>query len=455
MQGKSSAAYDGQWSGLNITHLFTGLFNGRPRAFAVVHHDSGSNALWEIMPQMQQQVADELVSCTAAGPASVTSQIPCYLETAVRSFGNARHRKSLNRFDVYLSEMDGQVDLKLWWRADGKAKWNQWDALTVNAKTTDPQGSTPHTWKNLTKQARTQLKSFTIPQGLVGADGYGLHTGFEFQFRLGWTGRCKIYKMSAFAKASVESLFARRDLVSANPMQEDITGNELTYSIDVDFGFDGQLVEITTQPTALNLTSGGNGTLTMAATGSGVIVYQWQVSTDNGSTWNNVNDGGWYSGATTPVLTITGSVSSMNGYKYRCSANNGWSERGCTGGGSSAVYTSESSLKVYSGISTDGTDGFGNPYSSHSEAVLHFDGTNLHISIDVWTIAWALTAYWSQLNVQVQQQDGTSWSSLGLAFNYPSINASLAGAYGGKNFRIIMDNGGRSGQTQVIAYIST
>jgi hypothetical protein len=42
------------------------------------------------------------------------------------------------------------------------------------------------------------------------------------------------------------------------------------------------------------------------------ITYQWQVSTDAGSTWANV------SGATTPTLSLSGLTAADNGKRYRC-----------------------------------------------------------------------------------------------------------------------------------------
>jgi hypothetical protein len=42
------------------------------------------------------------------------------------------------------------------------------------------------------------------------------------------------------------------------------------------------------------------------------ITYQWQVSTDAGSTWSNV------SGATSPTLSLSGLTTADNGKRYRC-----------------------------------------------------------------------------------------------------------------------------------------
>ncbi|MBK7307940.1 MAG: T9SS type A sorting domain-containing protein [Chitinophagaceae bacterium] len=84
------------------------------------------------------------------------------------------------------------------------------------------------------------------------------------------------------------------------------------------------------QPTVLNAQLPANQTIctdkvatfTVAVTsGTGPHTYQWQVSTNGGVTWANVNNGGVYSGATTATLTITAPPVTMNGYQYRAIVN--------------------------------------------------------------------------------------------------------------------------------------
>ncbi|WP_185145799.1 DUF11 domain-containing protein [Chryseobacterium sp. SNU WT5] len=47
------------------------------------------------------------------------------------------------------------------------------------------------------------------------------------------------------------------------------------------------------------------------------LTYQWQVSSNGGSTWTNISNGGVYSGATTNTITITGATVGINNYQYR------------------------------------------------------------------------------------------------------------------------------------------
>ena len=79
-------------------------------------------------------------------------------------------------------------------------------------------------------------------------------------------------------------------------------------------------------PSNTKICTGTNATFSVAATASGTITYQWQESTDGGTTWNNLIENtttgsnpatGIYTGTTGPVLTITRAPSTMNGNKYQ------------------------------------------------------------------------------------------------------------------------------------------
>jgi hypothetical protein len=77
-------------------------------------------------------------------------------------------------------------------------------------------------------------------------------------------------------------------------------------------------VTFSTQPSNKKVCIGGTATFTVAATGSSTLTYQWQLSTDGGTTWTAVANGSTYSGATTASLTVTGATVAFNNYYYRC-----------------------------------------------------------------------------------------------------------------------------------------
>ncbi len=74
---------------------------------------------------------------------------------------------------------------------------------------------------------------------------------------------------------------------------------------------------ITTHGVNRTICENDNTTFAVTATGTG-ITYQWQSSTNGGTTWNNVANGGVYTGATSATLTLTNVPSSMSGTFYRC-----------------------------------------------------------------------------------------------------------------------------------------
>lgn len=72
---------------------------------------------------------------------------------------------------------------------------------------------------------------------------------------------------------------------------------------------------ISTQPSNIAGTSGGNIQFSVIATG-GYLRYQWQY--DNGTGFMNVTNSGQYSGATTNTLTVSNLTLTNNDLRYRC-----------------------------------------------------------------------------------------------------------------------------------------
>lgn len=75
---------------------------------------------------------------------------------------------------------------------------------------------------------------------------------------------------------------------------------------------------ITAQPAVAPIVCPGyNLSISVGATGTN-ITYQWQVSTDNGTTYTNLANTGVYSGVTTATMTIALAPASLNNNRYRC-----------------------------------------------------------------------------------------------------------------------------------------
>ncbi|MEO5945483.1 MAG: zinc-dependent metalloprotease family protein [Chitinophagaceae bacterium] len=81
-------------------------------------------------------------------------------------------------------------------------------------------------------------------------------------------------------------------------------------------------VIISSQPTDKIICSGSNTSFTVTGNSTQPINYQWQISTNGGSSYVDIPNGGIYSGATTSTLNITGALTSMNSYLYRSKLSN-------------------------------------------------------------------------------------------------------------------------------------
>jgi hypothetical protein len=104
-----------------------------------------------------------------------------------------------------------------------------------------------------------------------------------------------------------------------------------------DTAFPDATITIVTQPVNRSVTAPAGTTfvVTATATQSATIVYDWEVSTNAGSTWANAT-GGVYSGADSATLTISNSTG-LTGYLYRCNL---------TATGATAKTTTSASLTV-------------------------------------------------------------------------------------------------------------
>ncbi len=84
-----------------------------------------------------------------------------------------------------------------------------------------------------------------------------------------------------------------------------------------------QPYSINTQPVNQTSCVNSSALFTAGVTGTGPATFQWQVSTNGGLTFNNVNNVSPYSGVNTPTLVINPVSAAMNGYLYRLSINGG------------------------------------------------------------------------------------------------------------------------------------
>lgn len=86
---------------------------------------------------------------------------------------------------------------------------------------------------------------------------------------------------------------------------------------------DSNAIQIQTQPADRTIGAGGTTSFTLAATADSTLQFQWQGSTDGGTTWSNLSNTGSYAGVTTTTLVISNATIALDGVQYRCVASSG------------------------------------------------------------------------------------------------------------------------------------
>lgn len=79
---------------------------------------------------------------------------------------------------------------------------------------------------------------------------------------------------------------------------------------------------ITTQPQDQTVTVGTNVTFSITTSGQLPMFYQWQYQERGSLSWNNLSDGGNYSGSGTATLTVSQTDTNMDGQPLQCVVSN-------------------------------------------------------------------------------------------------------------------------------------
>ena len=108
---------------------------------------------------------------------------------------------------------------------------------------------------------------------------------------------------------------------TGNPPAVDATGKVVGASypaLNTNVITVGRAAVVTTEPANQTVQVAENATFNAVVTpGSGTTSYQWEQSTDGGTTWTNVTNNASFAGATTTTLVVSNVTMAMHQYRYR------------------------------------------------------------------------------------------------------------------------------------------
>lgn len=197
--GKSSAAWDGVWGGLNFQAIGSGLYDGKNRAFAAVLGNNNKNEIWEFSEEYGEDTP------VTGDP----TPIQCALETKAFDFRSEFELKKLLRFDIWVVNIFGTITFKVFYRNDGETCWTPWylnsDGLSFERCSTTPSNIVPETSSNSDGliQARPGIRpQITLPQPSFNCNietAFDSRNFFDTQLRFEWTGNLQIDKYRIMA----------------------------------------------------------------------------------------------------------------------------------------------------------------------------------------------------------------------------------------------------------------
>lgn len=153
--------------------------------------------------------------------------------------------------------------------------------------------------------------------------------GYNTSFSVGATGTGLTYQWqmntgSGFVNISNTGIYSGTNSVTLNVANVPVTVNGTQYQCVVSgtctppvttavatLTVHGPVV-ITGSPANVELCAGSNATFTVTGSSVPAINYQWQVSTNGGASWAEIN------GADASSYTVTGVIAVMNNNRYRC-----------------------------------------------------------------------------------------------------------------------------------------
>lgn len=228
MRGKSFPAYDGEWNGLAFTRIFDGDIKGKRRAFAVSTDEDGENRLWEFVTGGLDD-ASYIATGTGNGIVLTENPVTSYAEFRRFDFQAPAMKKRLMRCDLWPTDIEGDVDVQVYWRTDNRTQWQLWGEFSVCAEMDNANGA----WLDLAKQERGRVKTLSAPETSDAILNQQQDVGFAFQVRVAWQGKMLLDRIKVFADPLTETQFSELQDLSASCVRNSIVNNEILYSIPV------------------------------------------------------------------------------------------------------------------------------------------------------------------------------------------------------------------------------
>ena len=208
-RGKSAAVFDGVWTGLRISKLIQGTFDGDPRCFAVCFHEDNTGRrveIWEITKNDEYDT-----------PVEGKRRIQSGIVTKAFNFNEAMSLKKLVRCDLWFDDLGGGLDYpfecELAYRPDDYPNFTTWQTFQRAFETefnisydAAPNDTVPLEPFNVERGYAPQVRFPTPPLTANVATDVPAYLGHDFTLRVNWTGRAHLGRLMLHGYRLVENV---------------------------------------------------------------------------------------------------------------------------------------------------------------------------------------------------------------------------------------------------------
>lgn len=194
---KSPPVYDCVWAGIRPTGMMTGTFEEEERAFIFALNDGGENELWELHRE--------------SGYDNEDTRVQSALETRAFNFGNPFTINKLQGLEVWVDEVKGTVNMGAQFRSDAYPCWTSFCAekeFCAQDEECNEDGELSCVALQSFNPGYSPRLNFGQPPDDCDTVGRKpLRMAYEVQFRLYWTGHCRIRRILAKAQDVTEEIY--------------------------------------------------------------------------------------------------------------------------------------------------------------------------------------------------------------------------------------------------------
>lgn len=192
--------WEGMYEGLQILQMFTGVFGGRERAFAVVVSNEaatlGNIELWEFTEERQES----------------NGRVIWLFESPAYTWGKEFDLKRIVGCEIWADKLSGTVDFQLEFRPDGMACWTKWHVWKKCSPRNSAENCINPISYPLTPCLDSYVSTMTMPKPptvCAQAMMRPVNQGYQFQVRLIVKGYCRIRGLMLYAEPMGRKLYEK------------------------------------------------------------------------------------------------------------------------------------------------------------------------------------------------------------------------------------------------------